>query len=149
VRAVVVSLTPPGAPGGPGGAGGAPLRAESLGDGRWSVSTTLEAAGAVSVHVAVQRADLPDTTAAYGWTVGGAPEQTRPAVVSTAPLGPGLRVAAAVLLLALLGAGLLALAVRLLSRPNPGLTSLDRPVPVTSLEPDEGQAHRRPDPVRL
>ena len=101
------------------------------------------------MHVAVQRGDLPDTTATYGWTVGGAPEQTRPAVVSTAPLGPGLRVAAAVLLLALLGAGLLALAVRLLGRRTPGPRSPDRPVPVTSPVPAEAQAERRPDPVRL
>ena len=143
VRAVVVSLSPPGDP------SGAPLPAEPLGDGRWSVSTTLEAAGAVTVHVVVQRGDLPDTTATYGWTVGGAPEQTRPAVVSTAPLGPGLRVAAAVLLLALLGAGLLALAVRLLGRRTPGPRSPDRPVPVTSPEPGQVQAERRPDPVRL
>ena len=75
--------------------------------------------------------------------------QTRPAVVSTAPLGPGLRVAAAVLLLALLGAGLLALAVRLLGRRTPGPRSPDRPVPVTSPEPVRVQAERRPDPVRL
>jgi copper transport protein len=142
VRGVVVSLIPPGDP------SGAPLRAEPLGDGRWSVSTTLEAAGAVTVHVAVQRVDLPDTTATYGWTVGGAPEQTRPAVVSTAPLGPGLRVAAGLLLFALLGAGVLALAVRLLGRRTPGPRSPDRPVPVTSPEPDEAQAQRRPDPVR-
>jgi copper transport protein len=140
VRGVVVSLTPPGGP------SGAPLRAEPLGDGRWSVSTTLEAAGAVTVHVAVQRGDLPDTTATYGWTVGGAPEQARPAVVSTASLGPGLRVAAAVLLLALLGAGLLATVVRLLGRRpfgRPGLRPVPDPVP------DEAPAGRRPDPVRL
>jgi copper transport protein len=143
VRGVVVSLSRP------GDATGAPLRAEPLGDGRWSVSTTLEAAGAVTVHVAVRRGDLPDAVATYGWTVGGAPEQTRPALVSTAPLGPGLRAAAAVLLLALLGAALLAMVVRLHGRRTTGPRGPGRPVPVTSPEPDETQARRRPDPVRL
>ena len=36
----------------------------------------------------------PTPPAPYRWTVGGAPEQTRPAVVSTAPLRPVLRAAA-------------------------------------------------------
>ena len=82
----------------------------------------------MTVHVAVQRGDLPDTTATYGWTVGGPPEQTRPVVVSTAPLGPGLRMAAAVLLLALLGVGLLAMVVRLHGRRAPGRrTAVRRP----------------------
>ena len=157
VRGVVVSLSSPNGPSGP------PLRAEPLGDGRWSVSTDLDAAGAVTVHVAVQRSDLPDTTAAYGWTVGGAPEQTRPALVSTAPLGPALRVAATVLLLALLGAGLLVLVVRALGRGGPpavpGARSGRRrsrtrcrkrhrrsavPIPSGSSGPWRGRARRRP-----
>ena len=55
---------------------------------------------------------LPDTTTTYRWTVGGAPSPTRPAVVSTAPVGPLLRLAAVLLALALLGAGLLTPQVR-------------------------------------
>ena len=89
------------------------------------------------------RRGLPDTTTTYRWTVGGAPSPTRPAVVSTAPLGPRLRQAAGFLLaLALIGAGLLALAVRLLGRRAPG-----RPGPRPA--PDPVQSGCRPDLARL
>ena len=101
VRQVVVSLTSASGQEGPS------LRAEPLPDGRWSVNTDLASTGAVKVHVTAMRRGLPDTTTTYGWTVGGAPSPTRPAVVSTAPVGPLLRLAAALLALALLGAGLL------------------------------------------
>jgi copper transport protein len=106
VRQVVVSLTSASGQEGPS------LRAEPLPDGRWSVNTDLASTGAVRVHVTAMRRGLPDTTTTYGWTVGGAPSPTRPAVVSTAPVGPLLRLAAVLLALALLGAGLLTPQVR-------------------------------------
>ena len=90
------------------GVTGAPLAAEPLANGRWSVNANVGAPGRVTVQVTVHRNGLPDATAAYPWTVGGLPDQTRPAVVSTAPIGSVLRVVALVLLvlLVLLGLGL-------------------------------------------
>jgi copper transport protein len=92
--AVAVSLTAP------GGRTGPRLVAEPLRNGRWSVNATLPA-GKVVVRVTVLRPGLPDTTASFPWTVGGPPDQSRPAVISTAPIGPGLKIAALGLLIAM------------------------------------------------
>jgi len=95
VGSVEIVLTP---------AGGRPqtLVAEPLVDDQWTVHADLAAPGRLTVQVIVHRAGLEDTSAAYTWVVGGAPNLTRAAVVSTDPIGPGLRIAALVLAIALL-----------------------------------------------
>ncbi|MDX6212080.1 MAG: copper transport protein [Frankiales bacterium] len=81
-----------------------------LADGQWSAHTTLTTSGASVVRVTVHRQGLPDAPASYRWVVGGAPDQTRKAVVSTAPLARPLELAAVGLLaVELLAAGCLAL----------------------------------------
>ena len=93
----------------------APLSAAPLADGRWTVNATLGEPGVINVRVVVLREGLPETAAAYRWAVGGLPDLTRPAVVSTAPIGPLLKNVALGLLVLILGLGLglgLALAVR-------------------------------------
>ena len=69
----------------------APVSADRLADGRWSVATYLAAPGSTSVEVTVQRLGLADTTHIYRWTVGGVGAVTRPSMVSTTPIGPALR----------------------------------------------------------
>jgi copper transport protein len=143
VRQVFVSLTSASGQEGPS------LRAEPLPDGRWSVNTDLASTGSVRVHVTALRRGLPDTAATYRWTVGGAPSPTHPAVVSTAPLGPALRLAALVLALALLGAGLLTPQVRegllragaRVGARRPGVSSRLAPVAQRDVE-------RRPESAR-
>lgn len=95
VRSVEVVLTP---------AGGTPrtLVAEPLVDDQWSIHTDLATPGRLAVQVIVHRAGLDDTSATYSWVVGGAPDRTRAAVVSTDPIGPALRIAALVLMIVLL-----------------------------------------------
>ncbi len=95
VRSVEIVLTP---------VGGTPQTfvAEPLVDDQWSIHADLAAPGRLAVQVIVHRAGLADTSAVYSWVVGGAPDRTRAAVVSTDPIGPALRVAALVLLIALL-----------------------------------------------
>ena len=65
-----------------------------LADGTWSSPASLAGSGEEPVTVTVHRAGLPDAVASYRWVVGGAPDQTRPAVVSTAPLRTPLELAA-------------------------------------------------------
>ena len=90
----------------------APLSAAPLADGRWTVNAALGEPGVINVRVVVLREGLPETAAAYRWAVGGLPDLTRPAVVSTAPIGPLLKNVALGLLVLILGLGLgLALAV--------------------------------------
>jgi hypothetical protein len=113
VRTVQVSLASA------DGAIGAPLTAEPLSNGQWSVNATLDAPGALTVQVAVRRPGLPDATASYRWTVGGLPDQARAAVVSTDPIGPGLRAAAAALLAALVASWLALVLVRRIRRLEP------------------------------
>jgi hypothetical protein len=89
-----------------------------LADGQWSAHTTLTTSGASVVRVVVHRQGLPDAPASYRWVIGGAPDQTHKAVVSTAPLAGPLELAA----LGLLGAELLAagwLALRWRRREEP------------------------------
>lgn len=95
VRSVEIVLTP---------AGGTPqtLVAEPLVDDQWSIHTDLAVPGRIAVRVIVHRAGLDDTSAVSSWVVGRAPDRTRAAVVSTAPIGPALRVAALALMIALL-----------------------------------------------
>jgi len=100
------------------GVAGAPLVAEPIADGRWSVATDLAAGGALQVQVIVTRDGLADTVADFPWTVGGA-EQTRAAVVSTAPIGSALRGVALVALLAVLAGWWFALRGRTRGRPEP------------------------------
>ena len=83
------------------GVTGAPLVAEPIADGRWSVTTDLKVAGAVGLRVVVTRDGLADTIADYPWTVGNS-EQTRAAVVSTAPIASSLRLIALAALLVVL-----------------------------------------------
>ena len=89
------------------GAAGPALAAELLANGKWSVNAQLVAPGAATIRVVVHRDGLPDATASYPWTVGGLPDQTRPAVVSTAPIRSVLRLAALVLLVLLILGSLL------------------------------------------
>ncbi|MHB1491163.1 MAG: copper resistance CopC family protein, partial [Cellulomonas sp.] len=95
VRSVEIVLTP---------VGGTPQTfvAEALVDDQWSIHADLAAPGRLAVEVIVHRAGLDDTSAVYSWVVGGAPDRTRAAVVSTDPIGPALRIAALVLLIVLL-----------------------------------------------
>jgi copper transport protein len=95
IRAVEVSVTAA------DGAAGPALAAEPLANGRWSVNTDLTAPGAVSLRIVVHRAGMPDAIASYPWTVGGLPDQTRPTVISTAPIRSVLRLAALTILLLL------------------------------------------------
>ncbi|MEO6145344.1 MAG: copper resistance protein CopC [Dermatophilaceae bacterium] len=92
VREVLISLD------GASGPQGEPQPAERLSDGRWSLATQLVSSGLVQVHVLVRRSGLPDAAHSFPWTVGNTRVLTRPAVVSTAPVGGVLRLAAAVLL---------------------------------------------------
>ena len=78
-----------------------PVSAERLADGRWSVAAELTAPGRTGVDVTVQRAGLPDATHLYRWAVGGRQSVTRPATVSTAPIGARLRTLALLLAIAL------------------------------------------------
>ncbi|MGV8964912.1 MAG: copper resistance CopC/CopD family protein [Cellulomonas sp.] len=100
IRGVLITLT------GADGSTGEPMPAEPLTDGRWSVRTTLADPGSMTVQVDVQRDGLTVTPATYSWTVGGAPDQTRPAVISTTPAAPVLVGIAQVLLAVLLVVGL-------------------------------------------
>ena len=61
----------------------------------------------MTVHVTAMRRGPPDTTTTHWWRVGGAPSPMHAAVFATAPVGPLLRLAVAMLAMALLGAGLL------------------------------------------
>lgn len=84
----------------------APMAAESLGDGRWSLNATLDAPGVVGLQVTAVRDGQPDTIASYPWTIGGLADQARPAVVSTTPIRAQLRAASLVLaILVLLACG--------------------------------------------
>jgi putative copper export protein/methionine-rich copper-binding protein CopC len=98
IRRVLVSIV------GLDGRDSAPVAADRLADGRWSVATGLDAPGRTRVRVTVQRAGLPDATHLYRWTVAGGLERTRPATVSTAPLG-GLLENLALALAVLFGLG--------------------------------------------
>jgi len=91
VRDVVISVQ--GASG-----SGKPQSAERLSNGRWSLATQLVDPGTVQVNVLVRRGGLPDAARSFTWTIGGAQEQTRAAVVSTAPIGGDLETVATVLL---------------------------------------------------
>jgi copper transport protein len=88
-----------------------PLAAERLADGRWSVAGDVTAPGRLGVEVTVLRAGLPEATHVYRWTVGGARSVTRPATVSTAPIGDRLRLLA-ILLTAMLALGWTAFLIR-------------------------------------
>ncbi len=143
VRQVLVSVTAA------GGNAGRYLPAQPLADGRWTVNTDIGVTGPVTVRVTALRRGLPDTTGSYRWTVGGAPEQTRPAVVSTAPLRPVLRAAALLLALALSGLGLL-LAVRRQTVRRPRSPAGGRRVPAAlapSAPPDRLDADVQPQAV--
>ncbi|MDT4980096.1 MAG: copper transport protein [Pseudonocardiales bacterium] len=98
IRRVLVSII------GLDGRDSAPVAADRLADGRWSVATGLDAPGRTRVRITVQRAGLPDATHLYRWTVTGGAQHTRPATVSTAPLG-GLLENVALALAVLLGLG--------------------------------------------
>jgi copper transport protein len=98
IRRVLVSIV------GLDGRGSAEVAADRLSDGRWSVATGLDAPGRTRVRVTVQRAGLPDATHLYRWTVAGGSARTRPATVSTAPLG-GLLKTLALAFAVLLGLG--------------------------------------------
>lgn len=101
------------------GSSSAPLTVDTSVPTRWSVNTDLKAAGELTVRVVVRRAGLADTVASYPWTVGSEADQSRPAVVSTAPIGPVLKVAAGALLATLLGLGSIgAIYLRRRSRPS-------------------------------
>jgi len=95
VRDVIISLQ--GAPG-----SGEPRSAEHLSNGRWSLATQLIDPGTIQVKVLVRRGGLPDAVRSFTWTIGGVQEQTRAAVVSTAPIGGTLEKVAAVLLFLML-----------------------------------------------
>ena len=85
----------------------APVQAQPLDDGHWSVPVTASRAGTTSIRVRVQRAGEPDVTGRLPWTVGTG-RLPRPATISQAPLQPWLLRAAAALaaaLIALWGAG--------------------------------------------
>jgi len=95
VRDVIISLQ--------GASGrGAPRSAEHLSNGRWSLATQLVDPGTIQVKVLVRRGGLPDAARSFTWTIGGVQEQTRAAVVSTAPIGGTLEKVAAVLLFLML-----------------------------------------------
>ena len=98
IRRVLVSII------GLDGRGSAPVAADRLADGRWSVATDLDTPGRIRVRVTVQRAGLPDATHLYRWTVTGGSHRTRPATVSAAPIG-GLLENVALALAVFLGLG--------------------------------------------
>ena len=85
----------------------APVQAQPLDDGHWSVPVTASRAGTTSIRVRVHRAGEPDVTGRLPWTVGTG-RLPRPATISQAPLRAWLLRAAAALvaaLIALWGAG--------------------------------------------
>jgi copper transport protein len=98
IRRVLVSLI------GLDGRRTGPLAAERLADGRWSAAGDVTASGRLGVEVTVLRGGLPDASHLYRWTVGGTRSVTRPATVSTAPIGARLRLLA-ILLAAMLALG--------------------------------------------
>jgi copper transport protein len=77
---------------------GEPLRAEQLSRGRWSLATRLGEAGPIQVQVLVRRGGLPEATRDFAWNVGDGQVHTRPAIVSTSPVGGILERAAGVFL---------------------------------------------------
>ncbi|MGZ4633947.1 copper resistance CopC/CopD family protein [Oryzihumus sp.] len=89
VRSVEVSLV------GPTGQPPQRVAAQPIGGGRWSAPLDLRDPGRLRLEVTVRRAGMPATTATFPWTVGRVPLPTRPATLSTAPLGPVLVGAAA------------------------------------------------------
>ena len=89
VRSVEVSLV------GPTGQRPVPVAAQPVGGGRWSAPLDLRDPGRTRLQVTVRRAGMPATTVTFPWTVGRVPLPTRPATLSTAPLGPVLVGAAA------------------------------------------------------
>ncbi len=112
-----------------------PVSAERLADGRWSVAAELTAPGRTGVDVTVQRAGLPDATHLYRWVVGGRQSVTRPATVSTAPIGARLRTLALLLAIALALGWAVAL-IRSRRRAVPA----ERPAPDDDDDDDEGAA---------
>lgn len=110
VREVLISLV------GASGPQGEPQPAERLSDGRWSLATELVSSGPVQVHVLVRRSGLPDAAHSFPWTVGTTRVLTHPAVVSTAPVGGVLQLAAAVLLFLVLALWVLVPLLRLRRR---------------------------------
>jgi copper transport protein len=79
------------------GASTSPIAAERLADRQWSVPVTLGASGPTPIRVAVQRAGFADATSDFSWTVGAVPAVMRPTVVSQAPIGRALEIAAVAL----------------------------------------------------
>ncbi|HEY3716856.1 MAG TPA: copper resistance protein CopC [Jatrophihabitantaceae bacterium] len=121
IRRVVVSMI------GLDGRRTGPLAAERLADGRWSVAGDVTSPGRLGVEVTVLRAGLPEATHLYRWTVGGTRSVTRPATVSTAPIGDRLRLLA-ILLAAMLALGWTAFVIRsrrAVSPPNGGPAARD------------------------
>ena len=127
VRTVLVSVP------GLDGRRHAPVAAEQIGDGRWSVAADLSTPGPTSIEVTVQRAGMADATHRYRWVVGGATSITRTATVSTAPIGDSLRRLADLLLAVVLGLAALAFLGR---RPSNGRTSTADPSPAQAEVPD-------------
>jgi copper transport protein len=96
VRSVELSLV------GSTGQPSVPVAAQPIGGGRWSAPLDLRDPGRTRLKVTVRRAGMSPTTATFPWTVGRVPLPTRPATLSTAPLGPvleGATAGAAVLVL--------------------------------------------------
>jgi copper transport protein len=90
------------------GASTSPIAAERLADRQWSVPVTLGASGPTPIRVAVQRTGFADATSDFSWTVGAVPAAMRPTVVSQAPIGRALEVAAVALAVLVLYAWLMA-----------------------------------------
>jgi copper transport protein len=106
VRGVTVTIV------GLDGSRTAALPAQALPDGQWSLNTTLSAPGRTRVEVDVERPGIPNVSRSFSWTIAGAPAATRPATVSTAPLGGALRFAAIVLAVCCLSAWVIAVTGR-------------------------------------
>ncbi|MDQ2749454.1 MAG: copper resistance protein CopC/CopD [Actinomycetota bacterium] len=81
IRRVLVTIV------GLDGRDGAPVAADRLADGQWSVAVALDSPGRTRVRIAVQRAGLVDATHLYRWNVAGGSDRTRSATISTAPVG--------------------------------------------------------------
>ena len=97
IRSVLVGVV------GADGATVAPVAADSLGDGRWSVTAELDRAVS-TIEVTVRRPGQADVTSQYPWAMPQAAGLVREATVSNTPIGDYLTIAAGCLFAVLAGA---------------------------------------------
>ena len=110
---------------------GAPVAAQQLTDGRWSVPLDLPTSGSTHLRVTVHRAGLPDVTSRFGFAVVGAPVAgQRPILISQTSLKSWFTRAGVLLtsgLLAALAVGLAVTARRRRHEPRPSAHQISAP----------------------